>query len=116
MTSTERRGPSLAKACAGRSHSPIAESPDDDAVSRGRVWYNLAVATDGYERWLLGLGKPFVRAYDKRNGELVGEIEVPAPVRGVPMTYLHEGRQYIAMPVAEPTNGRPRLIALALPR
>jgi len=75
-----------------------------------------AVATDGYERWLLGLGKPFVRAYDKRNGELVGEIEVPAPVRGVPMTYLHEGRQYIAMPVAEPTNGRPRLIALALPR
>lgn len=76
----------------------------------------LAVATDGYERWLLGLGKPFVRAYDKRNGELVGEIEVPAPVRGVPMTYLHEGRQYIAMPVAEPTNGRPRLIALALPR
>jgi len=75
----------------------------------------LAITTDGYERWIPGLGKPILRAYDKRSGEVVGEVDVEAPVRGVPMTYMHDGKQYIAMTVAEPNDGRPRLIALALP-
>ncbi len=36
-----------------------------------------------------------LRAYDKATGEEVGEVYMPAPVSGSPMTYMHEGRQYI---------------------
>ena len=36
-----------------------------------------------------------LRAYDKATGEEVGEVYMPAPVTGSPMTYMHEGAQYI---------------------
>ncbi|MDP6579279.1 MAG: PQQ-binding-like beta-propeller repeat protein [Vicinamibacterales bacterium] len=36
-----------------------------------------------------------LRAYDKATGEEVGEVYMPAPVSGSPMTYMHEGQQYI---------------------
>lgn len=59
-------------------------------------------------------GKMF-RAYDKRNGATVAEIELPAKASGAPMTYLHKGRQYIVIAVA--TQEHPaELVALALPR
>ncbi len=58
-------------------------------------------------------GDPMFRAYDKQTGEIVAEIELPAPQTGVPMTYLHEGRQYIVMSVAG--GDRPaQLVALAV--
>ena len=41
-----------------------------------------------------------LRAYDKATGEEVGAVYMPAPVSGgAPMTYLHEGRQYIVMAI-----------------
>src|SRR5690606_15893073 len=59
-------------------------------------------------------GKMF-RAYDKRNGATVAEIELPAKASGAPMTYLHKGRQYLVIAVA--TQEHPaELVALALPR
>ena len=54
------------------------------------------------------------RAYDKATGAVVWETELPAGTTGGPMTYLHEGRQYIVVPV----GGRDRpaeWVALALP-
>ena len=54
------------------------------------------------------------RAYDKRTGAVVAEIELPSKATGAPMTYLHEGRQYIVIAVA--TQRHPaELVALALP-
>ncbi len=38
-----------------------------------------------------------LRAYDKDTGEEVGEVYMPAPVTGSPMTYMHEGAQYIVV-------------------
>ncbi len=38
-----------------------------------------------------------LRAYDKATGEEVGEVYMPAPVTGSPMTYMHEGAQYIVV-------------------
>jgi quinoprotein glucose dehydrogenase len=59
-------------------------------------------------------GDPWFRAYDKKTGEVVAEIELPAQTNHPPMTYMHNGKQYIVMPVAAP--GHPaELVALALP-
>ncbi|MEP7272393.1 MAG: c-type cytochrome [Acidobacteriota bacterium] len=55
------------------------------------------------------------RAYDKQTGRVIAEIELPSKASGAPMTYLHEGRQYIVIAVA--TREHPaELVALALPK
>jgi glucose dehydrogenase len=41
-----------------------------------------------------------LRAYDKNNGNQVGELLMPAPQSGSPMTYLADGKQYIVVAVA----------------
>ena len=45
-------------------------------------------------------GEPRFHAVDKLTGERIGTIELPAPSSTAPMTYMHEGRQYIVVPVA----------------
>ena len=61
-----------------------------------------------------GGGGPRMRAFDKRTGAVVAEIPLPAGATGAPMTYLHEGRQYIVVAVADDGHA-PELIALSLP-
>ena len=57
---------------------------------------------------------PIFRAYDKQTGEIVAEIDLPNVQSGQPMTYEHDGVQYIAMFVSG--SGAPtQLVALALP-
>lgn len=60
-------------------------------------------------------GGRMFRAYDKQSGEVVAEIELPALTSGAPMTYMHEGRQYIALALSSREHPA-ELIALALPR
>ena len=53
-------------------------------------------------------------AHDKQTGELIAEILVDQRLHGSPMSFLHEGRQYIAIA----GGGRDRddeIIAFALP-
>ena len=60
-------------------------------------------------------GAPMFRAHDKMTGEILAEIELPNAQSGLPMTYLHEGRQYIVISVGG--GGQPaELVALALPQ
>ena len=60
-----------------------------------------------------GAGGPIFRAYDKRTGEVVAEITLPANPTGSPMSYMLNGRQYIV--VAAATLDSPaEFIALAL--
>ena len=55
-----------------------------------------------------------LRAYDKMTGEEVGEVYMPAPQSGSPMTYVLDGVQYIV--VATSGSGQPgRLLAYRLP-
>ena len=57
-----------------------------------------------------------ITAYHKRNGEYLGSVDLPAVPYGNPITYLHEGRQYIAVAVGGGGGAaRPELVALALP-
>jgi quinoprotein glucose dehydrogenase len=41
-----------------------------------------------------------LRAYDKATGTEVGEVYLPAPQTGSPMTYSLDGRQFIVVPVS----------------
>jgi quinoprotein glucose dehydrogenase len=56
-----------------------------------------------------------LRAYDKKTGEQVGEVLLPAPVVGHPMTYTVNGRQYIIVGVSG-GNYTGEYIALRLPQ
>jgi quinoprotein glucose dehydrogenase len=61
-----------------------------------------------------GGGGKRMRAYDKRTGRVVAEIPLPAGATGAPMTYLHNGRQFIVVAVADESYA-PELIGLAVP-
>ncbi len=57
---------------------------------------------------------PIFRAVDKQSGEILTEIDLPNNQSGLPFTYEHDGRQYIAMFVGG--GGQPaELVAFALP-
>lgn len=56
-----------------------------------------------------------VRAVDKNSGELIAELSFKGRVSGTPMTFAHEGKQYIAMPIAGGRNDLSGLVALSLP-
>ena len=59
-------------------------------------------------------GDPVLRAHDKATGEILAEIPLPAPQVGLPMTYLHEGRQYLVLSTGG-SGGTAEIVALALP-
>ncbi len=61
-----------------------------------------------------GSGGNRFRAHDKATGEVLAEIELPANQTGLPMTYMHEGRQYIVVAVGARRHPA-ELVALALP-
>jgi quinoprotein glucose dehydrogenase len=58
--------------------------------------------------------EPKLYAYDKATGALVAEVALPANASGAPMTYMANGKQYVAFPVGG-ANIPEELIALALP-
>jgi len=80
----------------------------------------------------------YLVAFDKATGDLLGQVEVDTNLHGGPMTYVHEGRQYILVAgggespgpgvpveaVARPNAERPprppprraELVAFALPK
>lgn len=58
-------------------------------------------------------GKHLLRAHDKATGEILAEIPLPGSQTGTPMTFMHQGRQYVALTVSGP--GGSELVALRLP-
>jgi quinoprotein glucose dehydrogenase len=66
-------------------------------------------------------GQPIFHAYDKMTGEEVWRGDIPGGAQaGLPMTYMHEGRQYVLMSVNGNAPGESgnaaRIVAWALPR
>ena len=55
-----------------------------------------------------------LRAYDKTSGAVVWETEFAAGTNGSPITYLHDGKQYIVLPIGS-LDHPGEWIALALP-
>ena len=59
---------------------------------------------------------PRLVAYDKRSGKELGSTDLPGFAIGTPMTYMVDGKQYIALTVTPQEQGAlPELVALALP-
>ena len=67
-------------------------------------------ATGYDESWRWGT---LFRAYDKSSGNTVFEIDLSAGTTGAPMTYMHEGKQYIVVAVSSRAT-EPEWIALGL--
>jgi quinoprotein glucose dehydrogenase len=62
----------------------------------------------------MGFGGKMFRAFDKKTGKIVWEMELPAGVSNSPMTYMVNGKQYILVAV----SGRQfpgEYVALAIP-
>jgi quinoprotein glucose dehydrogenase len=59
-------------------------------------------------------GEPRFHAVDKRTGERLGTVDLPAPTQTAPMTFIHDGRQYIVMAVGGDELSA-SLLALRLP-
>ncbi|MBI1784568.1 pyrroloquinoline quinone-dependent dehydrogenase [Candidatus Sumerlaeota bacterium] len=57
---------------------------------------------------------PMMRAFDKKTGAILGEIPLPTPAGGSPMTYMLKGKQYIIVPVGG-GKANSEFIAYALP-
>ena len=63
-------------------------------------------------------GRPrgaMLRAYNKQTGAQVGEVWMPAPQSGSPMTYSVDGRQYIIIAISG-GNYSGEYLAFALPQ
>jgi quinoprotein glucose dehydrogenase len=60
-----------------------------------------------------GGAAPVLRAWDKKTGAVVAEIQLPGPTTGFPVTYTKAGRQYLA--VAVRVADAVEVVALALP-
>ena len=71
------------------------------------VTKTLLIAGEGWG------GAHVIRAYDKKTGAVVGEVQIPGMMGSMPMTYMLNGKQYIAFTIG--TMMQPaELIALAL--
>jgi quinoprotein glucose dehydrogenase len=61
-------------------------------------------------------GGPRLIAYDKATGRELASADLPGTAIGTPMTYMLDGKQYIALTVNAPAqNEVPELVALSLP-
>jgi quinoprotein glucose dehydrogenase len=52
----------------------------------------------------------YLRAYDKASGQDRGAVYMPAPQTGSPMTYMHNGRQHIAVAISAGGYGAELLV------
>jgi quinoprotein glucose dehydrogenase len=65
------------------------------------VTKTLAIAGEGgFATTATGQRGAMLRAYDKMTGQDIGAVYMPAPQTGSPMTYLHNGKQYLVLAIA----------------
>ncbi|MSO82418.1 MAG: pyrroloquinoline quinone-dependent dehydrogenase, partial [Acidobacteria bacterium] len=61
-------------------------------------------------------GLPMFRAHDKRTGEILWETQIPSGAQtGLPVTYMHGGKQYVVFATGGVQGTPPQLVAYALP-
>ena len=93
-------------AAAGLTNVPPTGSPSQAGLL---VTRNFLFAGEGAG------GQPVFHAYDKKTGQSVWEAPMPAgPQTGLPMTYMHQGRQYVVLAARGPQGGGAQLVAWAI--
>ena len=53
--------------------------------------------------------RPILHAYDKKTGAEIWRTPLPGPQTGLPMTYMHQGRQFIVLGVRGAQGGAAQL-------
>ncbi len=61
-------------------------------------------------------GMAVFHAYDKATGADIWQAPLPGPQTSLPMTYLHQGRQFVVVGVRGTATSGAQLVAFALPR
>jgi glucose dehydrogenase len=61
-------------------------------------------------------GQAVFHAYDKATGADIWQTPIPGPQTSLPMTYVHQGRQYVVVGARGTANSGAQLVAFALPR
>jgi glucose dehydrogenase len=81
----------------------------------GSTGHATAIVTGSLFIYAEGRGqRPVLYAIDKRTAEPIGQVDIPAPTNTAPMSYMHDGVQYIVLPVG--SGELPgSLVALRLP-
>ncbi|HVS62030.1 MAG TPA: pyrroloquinoline quinone-dependent dehydrogenase [Thermoanaerobaculia bacterium] len=86
-----------------------------DIANTGQPSHATALVTETLLMYGEGRGAPpRFHAHDKKTGERIGTVEIPASTNTAPMTYMHEGKQYIVLSVGGRTHPGSH-VALALP-
>jgi quinoprotein glucose dehydrogenase len=60
-------------------------------------------------------GQAFFHAYDKATGAEIWQTPLPGPQTSLPMTYLHQGRQFVVVGARGGANAGAQLVAFAIP-
>ena len=60
-------------------------------------------------------GSPVFRAHDKATGAILAELPLPGTQTGLPMTYVHNGKQYVVLSTAGGNGQAAEIVAFALP-
>ncbi|MCE2454352.1 MAG: PQQ-binding-like beta-propeller repeat protein [Gemmatimonadetes bacterium] len=96
----------------------IRNHPDLQGVETGNTGSNghaTAVVTKTMFLYAEGRGQaPLLHGVDKMTGEHLGSVEIPAPTTTAPMSYVHEGVQYVVLSVGG-AGMSGSLVALRLP-
>jgi quinoprotein glucose dehydrogenase len=61
-------------------------------------------------------GQAVFHAYDKATGAEIWQTPLPGPQVSLPMTYLHNGRQFVVMGVRGSATSGAQLVAFAFPQ
>ena len=89
-------------------------SPGAAAPGTGNGRHATALVTKSLLMYAEGRGgAPLFHAVDKKTAKRLGTVEIPAPSNTAPMTYMHEGTQYIVIPIGG-ANHPGALVALAV--
>ena len=103
--------------------SPTATRPSTSGITRGCEGLNIPATGQTTHAVMMTTrtllltapgGDPVLYALDKRTGERLGTVKLPAPGQYGMMGYLHGGRQYVVVQVASGTMPG-SLVALRLP-
>jgi quinoprotein glucose dehydrogenase len=106
-------GPRNHPALAGLNLPPLGEAVPSSVMATKSLLF-VTEADKSTPRSPVNVGGTKFKALDKATGEKIWEIDLGAGGNGIPMTYMHNGKQYIVLAIGS-TDYPAELVALALP-
>jgi quinoprotein glucose dehydrogenase len=106
-------GPRNHPALAALDLPPLGEAVQSAVIATKTLLF-VTEGARGSPRSPVNVGGTKLKALDKATGEKLWEIDLGAGANGVPMTFAHDGKQYVVVAVGAPEHPA-ELVALALP-